>query len=316
MTGFVTAAPDYLIRSNVWSAELKTVLQDELTAMKWVKQLTDFPDGDTFNIPSIGQAEVADYVEDQSVRYTAMDTGNFTFTVDKYKSSATYITDKMKQDSFYTAQLTSSFVPSQARALAVAMETDILSLANSQTASDTNAINGAKHRFVAGGTNAVITIADFAKARYALNKANVPMSNLVAIVDPSVEYTLNTLTNLVNVSNNPQWEGVISSGIGGGNTGMRFVKNIYGFDVYTSNYLPTANETISAVSTTAGKANIFFSALPEVLPFVFAMRQPPKVESFRNVAYQRDEFVTTARYGKKLYRPENLVCVLSNTDQV
>ncbi len=313
MTGFTTSAPDYLIRSNVWSAQLKDVLQDELMAMKWVKQLTDFPDGDTFNIPSIGQAEVDDYVEDQSIKYRAMDTGNFTFTVDKYKSSATYITDKAKQDGYYVSEVVSSFVPKQSRAIMEAIETDVLALANSQTLSATNTINGAKHRFVAGGTNEVITIADFAKARFALKKANVPDTNLVAIVDPSVEYTINTLSNLVNVSNNPRWEGIIESGI---STGMSFVKNIYGFDVYVSNHLPTANETISGVTTAAGKANIFFSAAPDVLPFVFAMRQPPRVESQRNIDFQRDEFVTTCRYGKKLYRPENLVVVLADTDQV
>jgi len=64
---------DHLIRSNLWSNQLKEVFEDELLGMKYVEMLTDFPDGDTFNIPSIGQAEVADYVEDQQVRYTAMD---------------------------------------------------------------------------------------------------------------------------------------------------------------------------------------------------------------------------------------------------
>jgi hypothetical protein len=79
---------------------LKEVLEDELFAMRYVDMVQDFPDGDTLNIPSIGQAEVLDFDEGQAVRYTAMDTGNFTFSINKYKSSATYITEKMKQDSF------------------------------------------------------------------------------------------------------------------------------------------------------------------------------------------------------------------------
>lgn len=138
------------------------------------------------------------------------------------------------------------------------------------------------------------------------------MTNLVAIVDPSVEYTLNTLSNLTNVSNNPRWEGVITTGLA---SGMKFVKNIYGFDVYTSNYLADANETIT-LTTAAGKANMFFSAAGDVLPFVGAWRQMPKVDSEYNKDMQRDEYVTTARYGVKLFRPENLVCVLTDTDQV
>jgi hypothetical protein len=315
MAGFSYAANEHLVRSNLWSNQIKEVLLDELFATKYVDMITDFPDGDTLNIPSIGQAEVQDYAEGQAVRYTGMDTGNFTFTINKYKSSATYITEKMKQDSFYMSRLVSSFVPKQHRAIAKAMEIDILDLAPAaQTSGNTNAINGASHRFIGGGTNEVIALGDFAKARYALQKANVPMTNLVAIVDPSVEYTLSTLTNLVNVSNNPRWEGIVSSGI---STGMKFIYNIYGFDVYVSQNLKTGvNETIGSLTSGAGVANLFFSAAPDVLPFVGSIRQSPKVDSEYNKDMQREEYVTTCRYGFKLYRPENMVVVITDTDQV
>lgn len=310
---FTTDNNEHLIRSEVWSSQLKEVLEDELMAVKYVSWLTEFPDGDTFTIPSIGQAQVDEYEEDTPVKYRAMDTGEFQFSITEYLSSGMYITNKMKQDSFYMNQLVSSFVPKQERAILARMEADILGLSASQTAGDLNAINGAAHRFVGSGTNEVIAVADFAKARYALKKANVPDTNLIAIVDPSVEYTINTLSNLVNVSNNPMWEGIVSSGMA---TGMRFVKNIYGFDVYVSNYLADANETIDGKTTAAGKANMFFSASPDVVPFVGAIRQAPKVDSEYNKDFQRDEYVTTCRYGVKLYRPENLVCVLTDTDQV
>ena len=212
-------------------------------------------------------------------------------------------------------QLVSSFVPKQARAIMETLETDIMALSAKQTASNSNSVNGAEHRFVGTGTNEVIAVADFAKARYALKKANVPDRNLIAIVDPSVEYAMNTLTNITNVSNNPRWEGIITSGIA---SGMSFLANIYGFDVYTSNYLADANEQIggSGPTTAAGKANMFFSADPTVLPFIGAWRQMPQVDSEYNKDYQREEYVTTARYGVDLYRPENLVCVLTDTDQV
>ena len=313
MSGWTTSNMDHLIRSELWSSQLKTVLEDELMGTRYVRWLTEFPDGDTFTIPSIGQATVRDYAEDEPIKYDAMDTGEFQFSITEYVSSATYITNKAKQDSFYMNELVSSFVPKQSRAIMEKVETDILNLAMSQTAGNLNTINGADHRFVASGTNEVITVADFAKARYALKKANVPDMNLIAIVDPSVEYTINTLTNLTNVSNNPRWEGIVETGIA---SGMSFIKNIYGFDVYVSNYLPTANETIDGLTTASGKANLFFSASPDILPFIGAWRQMPTVDSEYNKDMQRDEYVTTARYGLKLYRPENLVCVLSDTDQV
>lgn len=313
MAGFTHDAPASLVRSNIWATQLKELLLADLQATSYVNWLTDFPDGDTFNIPSVGLAEVDNYIEDTAIRYRSMDTGNFTFTIDQYNSSGTYITEKQKQDSFYMSQLTSSFVPKQHRALMAAVEAKIFSLSGSQTASDPNTINGASHRWVAGGTSAAMTVQDFAKALYALKKANVPQTNLVAIVDPSVEYTLNTLTNLVNVQNNPRWEGIVSDGIA---TGMKFIKNVFGFDVYTSQYLKAAvSETVSSVSsTTTGVANMFFSAASgDICPFVGAWRQMPKVDSKYNIDFQREEYVTTARYGVKLYRPENLVVVLSST---
>lgn len=316
---FSTQTNQHLIRSNLWSSQLKEVLLEELMGMKYVDWITDFPDGETINIPSIGQAESLDYVENQPIQYTAMDTGNFTFTVNQYKSSATYITNKMKQDSFYTARLVSSFVPKQARALAKAMEVKILDVGPSaQTGTSSNSINGAAHRWIAQGTNEAMVPADFAKANYALDMANVPMQGRVAIVHPSVGYNLSTMSSIVNVQNNPRWEGIIRDG---GLTGTKFLMNIYGFDVYTSQNLKVnaGTQQIDSAGPTAPAGsynNLFFSAAPDVLPFVGLIRQSPKVDSEYNKDFQREEFVTTCRYGFKLFRPENLVVVVSANDTV
>lgn len=308
-----------LVRSEIWANQLKEVLQDDLNAQGWVNWLSEFPDGDQFTIPSIGESTLRDYVEDTDIVYDALDTGEFTFSITEYVSAAHYITKKNRQDAFYAAQLESSFVPSQARALGERLETDILDLAaggasGGQTADDANQINGADHRFVATGTSETMAVADFAKALYSLKKANVPGTSLIAIVDPSVEYEINTISNITNISNNPRWEGIVETGIG---SDMQFVKNIFGFDVFVSNYLPTANETIDGLTTASGVANVFMSAAStDILPFMGAMRQMPEVDSDYNKDKQREEYVTTSRYGLKVYRPENLVCVLSDTDQV
>lgn len=197
------------------------------------------------------------------------------------------------------------------------IESDILAVGpNGQTASNLNTINGAHHRFVASGSNETMAVKDFARAKYALRKANVPMTNLIAIVDPSVEYHLSTLSTLVSVDNNPRWEGIVRDGM---TTGMKFLMNVYGFDVYTSDWLKvnTASETINAVTAAAGVNNLFFSAAGgDSLPFIGSVRQPPRVDSEYNKDLQREEYVTTCRYGFKLYRPENLVVILTDTDQV
>ena len=313
-----TANSTLLTRTEVWSSELKDILRDEMMAQNYVRMLDGFPDGNTFHIPSIGQAQVDNYSEDAAVTYRPLDTGEFTLTVDKYLSSASYMTKKAEQDTFYANEVMSRFVPEQERAIMEHFETATMAAPEAGvSANSQEAIDGIYHR-MAGGNSGVIELADFAYARYALKKANVPDQNMVAIVDPSVEFILNTLTNVVNVSNNPMFEGLVRDGIA---TGMRFVANVYGFDVYTSNYLADVSDsalperdgsTTKDYSSTNGKANLFFSASQTVNPFVGAWRQMPEVDYEYNKDFQRHEFVTTARYGVKLYRPENMVVVASD----
>jgi hypothetical protein len=49
-----------LRRAEVWDSQLKEVIKDTLEAQRWVTWITDFPDGDLFTIPSIGEATVRD----------------------------------------------------------------------------------------------------------------------------------------------------------------------------------------------------------------------------------------------------------------
>ncbi|AYP28018.1 major capsid protein [Lentibacter phage vB_LenP_ICBM1] len=309
MAGNTVATLDLAKRAEVWGAELKEILRDELQGMKYVNWLDSFPDGDTFKIPSIGDATLNNYSEDTAVTYDPIDDSQFTFSITEYLQSGNYITNKAMQDVYYANEIMSQFVPLQERALMERVETDIMALGGQQTLDNGNAINGVDHRMLGSGTGNKIGVEDFAKALRALKTGKVPQKNLVAIVDPSVEYELNTLSQLTNVSNNPRWEGVVRDGIA---TGMSFVANIYGFDVYTSNYLKTeAAETIGGTTVNNAITNMFFSADQTVLPFVGAWRQMPKVDTEYNKDFQRTEFVTTARYGLKLFRPENLATVLT-----
>lgn len=315
-----TSAISFLTRSDVWGQELKELLRDEMQAQRYVRMLEGFPDGDTFHIPQIGATTVRDYTEDSAVTYDPLATADFTFTVDKYLASSTYITKKAEQDLFYANELMSRFVPEQERAIMEHFETTTFAAPESGVAANSaEAINGIAHR-ISGGNAGRIELEDFAYARFALKKANVPDQAMVAIVDPSVEFTLNTLSNLVNVSNNPKFEGIVSAGVA---TGMRFVANVYGFDVYTSNYLPDNTDsalaerdgtTTNNFSVNNGKVNMFFSAQAVANPFVGAWRQMPEVDYEYNKDYQRHEYVTTARYGVKLYRPEGIVRVATNPD--
>jgi hypothetical protein len=314
MAGFQDSTQSFLVRTNLWSRQIKELLLDELNAMKFVRVITDFPDGYTLNIPSIGEAKTADFTEGTAIKYNQMDTGNFTFSFDQYKYSANAISEKFKRDSYYSADVIAAFVPRQHRALMEAVETRIFQVANTgQTASNTNTINNAYHRFVGTGSANSLAFKDFAAAHYALTKANVPLVNLCAVVDPSVAYTMQTQANTVNLlSPMPMWEEVVKEGAV---SGFKFRFNLYGFDVYVSNYLQRGlSETISSVSVTNGVTNLFFSASPgDTQPWVGGFRQHPTVYSEFNKDLQQEEYMTIAEYGFKLYRPENMVIVLTDT---
>lgn len=320
MAGFDYAkVNEHLVRSEIWSAELKDVLQEMLIGTKYVRFLEGFGDGNQFTIPSVGELPIREADENSPVTYDSVDTGEFTFVIDKYPESATFITDRAKQDSFYYNQLLGMIPGKMRRALDENLETNVMSLANTQTVNDANSINGAPHRFIASGTsNTTLSLDDFARAKFALDKASAYGAR-VAIVDPSQEYVLNTLTNLVQVQNNPTFEGIITSGMTATGS-MRFIRNIYGFDVYVSNFLATPTDTAinadarGSISTpTAPKTNIFMSVGGDLTPFVGAWRQMPRVEYERNKDMRRDEYVLNARYGLKLYRPECLVSIISRS---
>jgi hypothetical protein len=194
----------------------------------------------------------------------------------------------------------------------------------SSSATDPYLINGVAHRF-SGGNSGTVELADFAYANLALTKSHVPAQNRIAIVPPEVAFYLDTLASLVAVQNNPMWGGIVADGIA---TGMTFAKNVYGFDVYSSNYLPASSSLTNApnalderdqstagpnFTSVVGAPCYFFSAASDILPFVGAWRQEPMVDAEWVPRKQRTEIVTTARYGVKLYRPENMVICHTKT---
>lgn len=314
MAGFQTNNTLNLIRTNLWSRKVKELLLDDLHGMQWVDVISDFPDGTVINYPSIGEATTFDFVEGQAVKYEAMATGNWQFQFDNYVGSAHAISEKFKRDSYYAQDVIAAFIPREHRALLERVETNIFSKMNSgQTAADTNTINGAFHRWVAQGANQTITQADFVSAKTALIKANVPLTNLVCVIDPTVSYTLETQANLANLlSPNPMWQKIAYDG---SVKGFKFMYNVFGFDVYISNYLPAiSNETVNGVSSGSNAvANFFFSAAPgDTIPMKGGFRQEPTVYSKFNMDLQQEEYLTIAEWGFKLYRKENLVTVLTS----
>lgn len=308
------------IEAQQYSKFILENLHDGLIPDTFTRDVSDFGTGSTLNIKTIGTATLQEVFEEQPMQYNAIDTGTVTLQITDYIGDAWSITDVLRQDGSQIEQLHAMRAQEATRALQEYFETRMLATANAaQTASDSNTVNGVKHRFYAGGANRQFELEDFAYMKHSFNKANVPNFGRIAIVDPVVALTFDTLTNIVNVSNNPMFEGIINDGF------LRehsFVKNIYGWDIYTSNRLPTVtgDETGigdrdgGAVTGAAGDvANLFMCvASDQTKPIMRAWRQMPKVETDRNVQLKRDEFDVTARLGLGAQRTDTLGVILSS----
>jgi hypothetical protein len=321
-TGNNTSNTSALIRAQVYSEIILDEIHNGFLPEGMHRDVSDFQDGDTLYIPTFGDVVLRDIVEDTDIPVDAVDTGQLTLTISEYVGAGNYLTDKVKQDSYKLREFEATLVPKHLRAIKQRYETDLLATANDQTASNPNLINSFAHRFVASGTNQTIAPEDFVYAKLSMDKAEVPDEGRILIVDPLVEATLNSLTNLINVSNNPRFEGVVNTGFA---KSMQFVKNIFGFDVYVSNRLPSVTsetvDTTSGVAAPSGNASVAAGVVNQfmciaddmVKPYMGAWREMPVTEGWRNVRKKRDEFFTTGRWGFGLQRPQCLISLLTSS---
>ena len=305
-----TSNNSHLVRTNVWANEVKDVLQEELMLDSHVRRITEFPDGDTLNIPTLSEMTVRNYSEGAQVTLDDPTTGNFTLTIDKYYQSGFKIPEKFRHDSFYVSVAESNFVQKLTRALLEQKESDIANLQSGQTSGNPNTINGVDHRYVGTGTARVITLADVQKAKLALDKAKVMRGNRRAFVDPEVTYQLQQISNVIQ-------QDVYGSNahIREGMNGTAYVGRFAGFDLFESLFLDTSlTDAITATAPSAGSltasagvANMFMGEEA----FIGAMRAMPDMDAWYDNNTRSDVYHVTMRYGIKLYRPESLVCILS-----
>ncbi len=324
MPGNTRLNTDPAIRALVHSDLLLETLQDDFLPDGLFRNVADFGDGTQIQIPTIGEMTLFDLDEGQPTPLSAMDTGTITLTITEHVGTGGYVSDELKEDGYKAMAVEAAIVPQGLRAIKERFETDLLSQVNNTTGglitlSDPNTVNGFDHRWVAGATGSnLISLEDFMYAKLSYDKANVPEEGRLFICDPIVEATLNNLTNLVNVSNNPQFEGMVTTGFA---NNRRFVRNIFGFDIWVSNRLPhVVSEVITggpqdAATTSAADAvvNVFMSVSgDEVTPFMGAMRRMPRVEGNRNVSERRDEFHITARWGFGVQRAESVIGLITD----
>lgn len=308
-----------VIRALVYSGMLREQLEPELIAMNYVDVITDFPDGDKWQDVEMGAATVSDFVEGGEIDYKGLEFATREFEINEYVNSGHYVTAKFSQDSYLASQIMAKVPALEARAISADLEEKILKLANKQTNNDANILNGLSHRFVAGTKEegfGILTPEDFAYATVALKKVNY-IGPKIAIIPSFQEYKIVSNPRIkASLNYNPSFEGIVRDGA---MSGMKFSFNIYGWDVYTSEFLPTTSGETSlkdrdgkvtfSTLDNCGEA-ILFANIAGRRPFRMAWRQMPKFEGQWNMNKQREEYVTIARYGLGLGDVENMVVIL------
>ena len=320
----LTSNTTAFIEAQQYSQFILENLHDYLLPEGMWRDVTDFGSGTTLNIKTVGTVTLQDAAEDTPLNFSPIDTGNLTLAITDYIGDAWKVSDDLREDGSQVDTLMAMRAMESTRALGENHETKFLAAANSaHTTANANLVNGRPHRWVAGGAGAStrnITLDDIIAMKLAFDKANVPSGGRIAIVDPVVEATLNSLQNLVNVSNNPMFEGIVTEGFA---RDHKFVKNIFGFDIYTSNFLPTltAAEAIDAssyglTSETAAvgdKANVFMCVADDSCkPIMHAWRRAPKTEGWRDNEERADKYQVTSRFGFGAQRVDTLGVILTH----
>ena len=320
-----TANTTAFIEAQQYSQFILDNLHDYLLPEGMYRDVTDFGSGTTLNIKTVGTVTLQDAAEDTPLNFTNIDTGNITLSITDYIGDAWKVTDDLREDGSQVDTLMAMRAMESTRALGENHEGRFLAIANGgQTAADLNLVNGRPHRWVAGGSGAAtrnVVLADFVSMKLAFDKANAPASGRIAIVDPIVEATLNSLISQTSVVNNtPQFQGVLNEGFA---RDHRFVRNIMGWDIYTSNFLPslTATEAINAsaydlandTAEIGDKANIFMCVADDSCkPVMHAWRRAPQTEGWRDQEERADKYQVTSRFGFGVQRADTLGVLLTD----
>ena len=283
------------IESEQYSAFILRNLNDGLLPSTFYRNVSDFGSGSTLHIKTIGAVTVQDGAEEVPFEYTPIESGEVTMTITDYVGDAYYITDELREDGSQVEALMAARAAESTRAIQEVFESRFLAKAQSlQTNANSNAVNGFAHRIASAASGNVMQLADIIKMKLAFDKANVPMSGRVLIVDP---VTAATLDGQVSIGRDvtPFAERILQNGFA---REHQYLMNLYGFDIITSNRLPKGTFSDGTTSVSNAVANIAMCVADDnTKPVMGAWRRMPRVEGERNKDLRRDEFVTSSRWG-------------------
>ena len=307
----VTANTRSFIEAEQYSKFILLNLNAGMLPQAFYRNVSDFGSGETLHIKTVGTVAIQDGAEDTPLNYSPIESGEVTMQITEYIGDAWYITDELREDGAQVEALAAQRSGQSTRAIQETFESRFLkTAAMAMPNADDYKVNGFAHKIVSSETNNVFALKHLIAMRLAFQKANCPDAGNIMICDPIVEATLNGLVTIT-TDVTPFAARIIEGGM---TNGMKFIMNLYGWDIFTSNRLHVGLADDGTTSHN-GVHNLFMNILDDnTKPVMAAWRRLPKTEGERNKDYRRDEFVTTARFGFGVQRLDTLgVLVTSNT---
>jgi hypothetical protein len=302
------------IEAEQYSEFILLVLHDGLLPETFYRNVSDFGTGTNLHIKTVGVVTLQDAAEDAPLNYNPIETGEIQLQITQYKGDAWYVTDDLREDGTNIDMLMAQRAAESTRAFQENFETTMFNtVVAAYPTSGAYTINGFAHKIVSAATNNVLTLGHLIQLRLAFDKAQVPFDGRVAIVDPIVEATLNSLVTIT--SNMTQYaKDIINNGLA---RGQKFVEELYGWTIITSNrlYVGAANDGTTSLGSAVW--NVFMCVSDDqTKPLMFAWRRMPKTEGERNKDRARDEFVTRARYGFGIQRMDTLAVLCTSPTNI
>ena len=300
------------IESEVVSDFIIMNLHDGLLGTEFYRNVTDFQHGDQLNIKTVGSVTLQEISENTAPVYNPIETGEITLTITEEVGDAWYITDNLREDGHQIPALLQTRAMEGTRAMQEKFETDFLKTGAEHYATGgagagvPNNINSFPHLIPSAGANNAFTLSQLVQAKLSFNKANAPDAGRIFICDSVVEATLNGLVTIT-TDVTPFAKDILTKGMA---SGQRFMTNLYGFDIMTSNRLHIADYDDGTTSITAGVGNLCMCvADDQCKPIMAAWRRLPKSEGERNKDLRRDEHTTSARWGFGIQRLDTMICL-------
>lgn len=303
------------IHAQQYSSFVLTNLNTILLPEIFYRNVSDFGSGTTLNIKTVGSRTLQDVTEDEDLTLNPIDSNTITLTISDHVGDAVYVTQEMKEDGDMVERLLMESAMETQRLIKEEFQSTWLQAAyDAQTDADPNNFNGFAHRRRASGGNEQITENDLIDLALAFDEANVPQMGRVLIVPPVVTATINKLVTITaGLDRTPMFQTAFESGFSRDN---KFIGNIFGWDIYQSNLVPTAAAGAgdgTNTLTNSGRACLAMCIADDnTKTMMSAWRRQPttKAQHDPSKGGGRDEFYTTARWGHGVQREDTLGVIL------